>query len=193
MFYNPNPTLKPEESTGWDIGFDQVIVPDRATLGVTYFNNDFTNLFVYDFLIPGIVNTGKASSEGVEVALNLTPVKDVVIDIAYTWLEATNDSAGVQLIRRPRHVFSGDIAWQATKEWLVGAGLNFSSRRYDGPSKTPVRVEDYTTVRLFTQYQVTKDITVKFRVENLLDEEYQEVRNYPSLPLAAYGTVVWHF
>lgn len=193
VFYNPNPTLKPEESTGWDIGFDQVIFPDRATLGVTYFNNDFTNLFVYDFTIPGILNTGKASSEGVEVALNLTPVKDVVIDIAYTWLEANNDSAGVQLIRRPRHVFSGDVAWQATKEWLVGAGLNFSSRRYDGSSTAPVRVEDYTTVRLFTQYQVTKDITVKFRVENLLDEEYQEVRNYPSLPLAAYGTVVWHF
>ncbi|MFA6960995.1 MAG: TonB-dependent receptor [Opitutaceae bacterium] len=192
-FYNANPSLQPEESKGWDAGFDQEIWKDRATLGVTYFHNDFTNLFVYDFTIPGIVNTGSATSEGVEFSLNLTPVEGVKTRLAYTWLEATNDTVGVPLTRRPRHVFDAETSWQATQAWLVGAGVHFAARRYDGSTTAPVRVEDYTTVRLFNQYQVTKAVLVKARVENLLDEKYSEISGYPSLPLAVYGSVEWRF
>ncbi|MCC5025488.1 MAG: TonB-dependent receptor [Candidatus Synoicihabitans palmerolidicus] len=75
-FYNPNPTLLPEESKGWDLGFDQTLVGDRLVLGVTYFENRFRNLFTYDFSIPGIINTGKATSRGLETALALTPMTE---------------------------------------------------------------------------------------------------------------------
>ncbi|HEY9249834.1 MAG TPA: TonB-dependent receptor, partial [Rariglobus sp.] len=192
-FYNANPSLKPEESEGWDVGFDQVVWKNRATIGLTYFHNDFTNLFIYDFTIPGVVNAGKATSEGVELALNLTPVDNVKARLAYTWLEATNDTAGVPLTRRPRHVLDAETSWQATPVWLVGAGLHFAARRYDGSTTAPVRVEDYTTVRVFTQYQVARNTLAKVRVENLLDENYSDVLGYPALPLAVYGSVEWRF
>lgn len=192
-WYNPNPGIQPEESKGWDLGFDQVLARDVATLGVTYFRNRFTNLFTYDFTVPGILNTGRASSEGVETALRLTPHADVTVDIAHTYLKATNDVLDVPLVRRPRHVFDAQAAWQATQPWLVGAGVRFASRRFDGSTSAPDRVEDYTTVRLFTHYEVAEGVLLKLRVENLLDENYAEVRGYPSLPLAVYGGVEWRF
>jgi vitamin B12 transporter len=192
-FYTANPSLRPEESKGWDAGIDQELVPGVASAGVTYFNNTFTNLFVYDFSVPGILNVGRASARGVETELRLTPRPAVSIDLAYTYLEATNDTRGVPLVRRPRHVLDAEAGWQATPLWRVGGGVRFAARRFDGSANTPVRVEDYTTVRLFTQYQFPRGVLAKLRVENLLDERYAEIRNYPSLPVAVYGGVEWRF
>lgn len=39
-----NPNLKPELSTGYDIGFEQPLWDKRALVGATYFNNDLTDL-----------------------------------------------------------------------------------------------------------------------------------------------------
>ena len=39
-----NPNLRPEESKGWDAGFEQPIAGDRFRFGATYFHNDITNL-----------------------------------------------------------------------------------------------------------------------------------------------------
>jgi vitamin B12 transporter len=39
-----NPNLKPESSTGYDIGFEQPLWDKRALVGATYFNNDLTDL-----------------------------------------------------------------------------------------------------------------------------------------------------
>lgn len=192
-FYNANPTLRPEKSKGWDVGFDQPFWEHRANVGVTYFNNRFRDLFIYDFMIPGIVNTGKASASGLEFAFDLTPVKTVHFDLAYTYLDARNDTNNRPLIRRPRHMFDAQVTWQASSAWLVGAGLHFAAARFDGSTTNPVRAEDYTTVRVFTQYQLPQNLTLKLRVENLLDEKYAEVRGYPSLPLGIFGSIDWRF
>ena len=55
------------------------------------------------------------------------------------------------------------------------------------------RIEDFTTVRLFGSYAIARDLRLKLRVENALDEAYEEVLGYPSLPLGVYGQVEWHF
>ena len=192
-FYNANPTLQPEKSKGWDVGVDQSLWTNRANVGVTYFNNRFRNLFIYDFLIPGIVNTGKASASGLEFAFDVTPVKGVRFDLSYTYLDAQNDTNNRPLIRRPRHLFDTQATWQATPAWLIGAGVRFASGRFDDSTTAPVRVEDYTTVRLFAQYQLPQNLVLKLRVENLLDEKYAEVRGYPSLPLGVFGSIDWRF
>ncbi len=64
-----NPNLKPEESTGYDAGFEQPI-GDRFRFGATYFHNDITNLIntVSDptTFRSTYVNIGRAQTEGVE-------------------------------------------------------------------------------------------------------------------------------
>ena len=44
-----NPNLLPEESLGYDAGFEQPFFNDRVRFGATYFHNDITNL----------INTGR--------------------------------------------------------------------------------------------------------------------------------------
>ena len=47
--------------------------------------------------------------------------------------------------------------------------------------------------RIYAAWQVTPRLTVKARLENLLDESYEEVNGYPALGFGAFGGVEWKF
>lgn len=192
-FYSPNPTIKPEESRGWDVGFDQALPGDRATASVTYFENRFRNLFTYEFSIPGIINTGLASSRGVETSVRFAPVNGISGNVSYTYLDADNDSKGVPLTRRPRHRISTQINWQVTESWLIGSGASYAGKRFDGSSSNPTEMPDYMVVRFFTHYDFGNGVRAKLRVENAFDKDYEAVRGYPSLPMAIHGGIEWRF
>jgi vitamin B12 transporter len=189
-----NPDLKPEKSRGWDVGIDQSLLAGRVTLAATYFQNKFRNLFEWQYVdyvtYQGkTVNRAKATTNGVEFAASARITDTVKTRLTYTYLEATNDVDHVRLARRPRHTLDGEVSVQVLKPWLAGAGVHFVADRADGA----LTLEDYTTVRLFTSYALRPDLTLKARVENLLDERYAEVAGYPALPVAAYGSVEWRF
>ncbi|WP_163220154.1 TonB-dependent receptor domain-containing protein, partial [Citrobacter freundii] len=37
-----NPNLRPEKSTGYDVGFEQPVFNNKVRFGATYFHNDIT-------------------------------------------------------------------------------------------------------------------------------------------------------
>jgi vitamin B12 transporter len=189
----PNPNLKPEKSRGWDVGIDQKLC-ENAQLELTYFENRFRNLFEWEYVdfvtYQGrTANRAKAKTNGVEVALRARVSDKVQTRLSYTYLEAKDSGTDKRLARRPRHVLDADLTVQPISVWTVGAGLHAVSDRVErsGP------IEDYTTVRVFTSYAVRKDLTLKLRVENALDEQYEEVLGYASLPRAIFGSAEWRF
>lgn len=190
----PSPGLLPEKSHGWDAGVDQDFLSGAATASVTYFKNEFSNLFEYETVdwttYEGrVVNRAHASTEGVEVALVGRPTTAVTARAAYTYLEARNDDTGARLTRRPRHVGDLEVTARVTKAWIIGAGAHLVASRLEGA--TPI--EDYTTVRVFTSYAVRPELVLKLRVENAFDEHYEEVFGYPALPRGVFGSVEWRF
>jgi vitamin B12 transporter len=189
-----NPDLKPEKSRGWDVGIDQELLNGRTTVTLTYFQNKFRDLFEWEYLdyvtYEGhIVNRSRATTAGIELATTARLTDAVKTRLAYTYLEADNDGDHTRLIRRPRHAFDGDLQFQATKAWLVGAGLHLVADRIDGG----VAMEDYTTVRLFSSFALRENVRLKLRVENALNEHYEETFGYPALPIAVYGGAEWRF
>jgi vitamin B12 transporter len=195
-----NPDLVPEKSHGWDVGFDQEIIGEALTTSITYFHNRFTNLFQWEYTKDvkyqgKIVNIGRATTSGVEFALASKINDQLAARIAYTYLDATDDAAGVRLIRRPRHVVDSEVRFQPTKQWIFGAGLHIVADREDFNYSLyqQLHAEDYTTVRLFTSYALTKNLQVKARLENALNESYSEVIGYPALPRAVFCSVEWKF
>ncbi len=54
-----NPNLRPEESLGYDAGFEQPL-GDRVLVGATYYRNDFTNLINTNARFTSNENVGKA-------------------------------------------------------------------------------------------------------------------------------------
>jgi vitamin B12 transporter len=190
----PSPGLRPEKSRGWDFGIDQEFADGKATASVTYFRNEFRNLFEYetvDFTTYAgrTVNRAKASSEGVEFALTAQIGERITTRGSYTYLEAHNDISGARLIRRPRHTGDLEVTAQATPQWILGAGAHLVFDRLDSAGP----IENYTSARLFTSYAIRSDLILKLRAENALDEAYEEVFGYPALSRGIFGSVEWRF
>jgi vitamin B12 transporter len=53
--------------------------------------------------------------------------------------------------------------------------------------------EDYAVVRLYGAWQITPRLGLKARLENLLDERYEEVNGYPALGRGAFAAIEWGF
>jgi vitamin B12 transporter len=190
----PNPELQAEKSRGWDVGVDHAFRDGTLAVGATYFHNTFRNLFEWETVdwttYEGrIVNRARARTEGLELALQLAPVHGLQTRLAYTYLEARDESNRTRLIRRPRHVLDAEVRTAPTTAWTLGVGARVVADRVEGGAA----VEDFTTVRVFTSYAVRSDLLVKLRVENALDERYEEVLGYASLPRGAFGSIEWRF
>lgn len=194
-----NPDLKAEKSNGWDLGVDQKLCGDVLTASVTYFHTRYRDriVYVYDSTTwtGQMQNVDRSTAEGVETALAATLAQNVTARVAYTYLEAKNTETDVRLQRQPRHTVDAEVTWQPLDAWTLGAGLRIVADRldYTPENYTLHRIEDYTTVRLFTRYEVRKNLFLKLRVENALNEKYDEAGGYDALPFRTFGGIEYRF
>jgi vitamin B12 transporter len=196
-FYVGNPGLRPERMRGWDAGVDYYLADDRGTLGVTWFENRFRDLIIFDFgVFPGTTaNVERARTRGLEVKSDLVLPGDATLRLAYTFLEADNLSQDKRLLRRPRHSASLDLGRAFGARFSAGAGLRWIAQREDVHAATFLDIdgEDYTVMRAYAAWQVGDRLTLRARVENLLDERYEDVHGFPQPGLGAYAGVEWRF
>jgi len=190
---NSNPNLKPEESFGWDAGFEQPLVKKTLRFGATFFHNDFNQL-INDF---PPVNVDRARTLGVETFATWSPLTNLTFRAAYTWLDATDLGTGLRLIRRPEHHGSVGLNWKILPSLSANAGALFVGRRPDSNFDTfpTARVElpAYTKLDLGLRWNVCKNLELYGRAENLLDQKYEDVFGYPALGRFVAAGVVAKF
>jgi vitamin B12 transporter len=195
-YYVGNPNLRAERARGWDAGADWFLADQKGMLSATWFDSRIRDLIAYDFAaFPGTVkNIGRARTRGAEVAGKFVLPGAVEVRLAYTYLEADDLTAGTRLLRRPRNSGSLDL-WRDFGAFNLGAGLVFSRDKLDVDAATfaTIRGEDYAVVRAYGAWQATKNVALKVRLENLLDEKYAQVNGYPQLGFGAFAGVEWKF
>lgn len=195
-FYVGNPDLEAEEARGWDAGVDYFFADKKGMLGVTWFDTKISNLIAFDFAaFPSTVNNvGRARTRGLEVSGRFTLPGAVEVRLAYAHLEADDVAAGTRLLRRPRNSGSLDL-WKSFGALSAGAGVVVVSDRMDVDAATFATIagEDYTVARVYGAWQLNDRVTFKARVENLLDEKYEQVHGYPQLGFGAFAGVEWKF
>ncbi len=184
-----NAALRPEKSTGWEVGLDQQL-GDSASLAVTWFDSTLEGEIFTTFPAPAFIatpanRTTQSDQRGVEVALNARIADQWSLDAAYSYLDAEEN--GVEEVRRPDHIASMALNWTAPGD-AASATLVV---RYNGetpdvafidPSFRPVRVtlDDYTLVNFNAQVKLTDSLNAFARVENLLGERYEQVFSFVS-------------
>ena len=201
--YVGNPDLQPEKVRGWDAGLDYTLPNQRGVLSATYFHNDYKNLIDGFVFVPGSPgyftsqNVGEAESQGVELAAKLRLTGTLVATGTYTYLEAKDSTTGVRLLRRPRHAATLDVWNDFGRGFSAGVGATFAADAVDIDSASPIGArtdgEDYIVTRVYAAWAVTDRLTLKARVENLLDEEYEVVNGFPALGIGAYAGAEWRF
>ncbi|MBI1403490.1 MAG: TonB-dependent receptor [Porphyrobacter sp.] len=184
-----NAALRPEKSTGWEAGLDQQF-GDAARLSVTYFDSTlrgeiFTAYPPPTFIATPANRTATSTRRGVEVALTAQLARAWSLDAAYSYLDAKEN--GVEEVRRPRHIASGALTWDAPgKAASASLVVRYNGRARDDaftdPSFVPVRVtlDAYTLVNLNARARLTDSLDAFARVDNLLGERYEQVFSFVS-------------
>jgi vitamin B12 transporter len=185
-----NPDLQPEESEGYDFGFEQPLCDDRFRFGITYFHNDITNLIGANPSFTSLINVGQATTEGVEAFASaaITPRFNVRAD--YTYTDARDDTTGLELLRRPRHKASLAATWLPIDRLSISATLLYVGSQVDGNRSFSIQrldAPDYYLVNLAADYDCGHGVTVFARIDNLLDRRYENPTGFQRPGFAAYA------
>jgi len=196
-FYVGNPDLQPEEARGWDIGLDAWLAAGRGTLALTYFETEYDDLIIFDFgAFPGTTaNVERALMRGVEASGQWTLAAGTELRFNYTYLDATNQTNGTRLLRRPRHAGGLDLWHDFGNGFDAGIGLSMVADREDVHAATfgTIDAENYVVARVYAAWQVSPAVKVRARVENAFDESYEQVHGFPQPGLGAYAGAEWSF
>jgi vitamin B12 transporter len=186
-----NPALKPERSEGWNAGvrFGRW---HGLTLELGYFaaklEDEIVDVFDPGTFLSSAANaTGKSRRQGVEARLELARYWRALprLFVTYSYLDAEERQVAgglaVREVRRPRHRAGlgaqgevGRLGWGATLAY-VGPRRDMN---FDVAPAQSVRLGAYWLGSLQVRLRISKEIEGFARVENALDERYQDVFGY---------------
>ena len=197
-----NPDLRPERSFSWEGGIEHTVPGTSLSLAVTYFDQRFRDLVVYDFTrAPNYVNIAAAQATGAEVAVDWTVRSGVVASLAYTYLDTRvldgggdpTFETGKRLIRRPANTATVRLASRLGRRGTATLGARLVGDRDDLDFSTypaaRVTLHPYTRVQAAVEYALLQGrggagapgLTLLAQGENLLADPGREIANFPVL------------
>jgi vitamin B12 transporter len=195
-FNLPNPSLRPEQSTGWDVGVEQRWLDGMIVTDATYFESRFTDKIE---LVPGpggfpyiyVNGAGVAHRQGVELSGTFKPASWLTLTGTYTYTHARN-SAGSPEVRRPPHSASFNaMARLPDDKTRLTFGVTYNSVRKDyvfTPTSTVLGdLPSATILRGQISHDLTPMLTAFVRAENIFNVRYEEVYSYRAPGFAIYG------
>lgn len=189
-----NPNLRPEESFGWDVGFEQPLADDRVRVGATYFDNDLRNLIQTAQVGPisTNVNVGRASAYGVEAFVGFVFSDALQAQVTYTNTSTKDEIRQQELLRRPRHKVATTVDWTPIDHLTISATAIVIGPQVDGDRSFTIsrlRTDPYAVVNVAANYQATDHLNVFARVDNLFDRRYEDPTGFLRPGLSAYAGI----
>ena len=185
-----NPNLMPEEAEAWEVGVS-ALPNEIINFRVTYFDTKYTNLIEWSG--SSTANVGIARTKGVESSIEAV-LGNYSSRFSFSYLDAVNSNTDQRLLRRPR-ILGNFVVQHANDFSTLGLGLKFVQdvMDIDGGNFSTIEGDDYAIVRLFGDYKISEEIKLFGRIENLMDEGYEEVDGYPALGRGVYAGLGFSF
>ncbi len=191
-FFEGNPDLQPEKSISIDVGIDQRFLDDRLVLSGGYFWNRFRNLVTVDISASPItlVNIGQAMTKGWEFGFKAELMKGLEARGQYTLTLARDLTTTRRLPRWPVDQASASLSYQPIDPVRVNVDYRFVGARNDDASNTPSRRQgSFGVVNLSATYEMTKEVEVFGRVDNLFDQDYEEILFFGTPIRSVFGGI----
>lgn len=166
-----NLNIKPETSKNIEAGISGKV--DHGEWQFNAFQTDITNLISY--VNPKFENVDEARIKGLEASVK-TIIAGWQTQANVSWLSPKDAKTGKLLRRRSEQHFSLSLD-RIINQWGIGASIIAKSERYDGTNETN-RLPGYTLLNLRSSYKINKKWSVNAKIDNVLEEEYQTLRNY---------------
>jgi vitamin B12 transporter len=191
-----NPNLKPEESVGYDFGFEQPLFNDRVRFGSTYFHNDITNLIQFVFVPATFTSTndniGKAITEGTESFVSARITDRIRVRADYTFTRTVDAIRGLELLRRPKEKWSASVIWNPIDPLTLSATVLHTGSFVDVSRDFSIQrllAPGYTVVNVAADYVINDQLKIFGRVDNLFNAHYQSPTGFLQPGLGIYGGI----
>ncbi|WP_295982146.1 TonB-dependent receptor [uncultured Variovorax sp.] len=186
-------TLKPESSRNLELGLQYT---EGATqLGVVAYANRVQNLIVFDGSAKGCASsfgcyssTARARYQGVTLS-GSHRIGDVTLRGSLDFQDPRDLATHNLLARRAQRHATLGADWRIAG-WTLGAEVQTSSRRYDDAANS-VKLGGYSVLNLSATTQLTRDINLVARVDNVGNKDYQFARLYANAGRTAYVGLKW--
>ncbi|MBN2321056.1 MAG: TonB-dependent receptor [Acidobacteria bacterium] len=181
-----DPDLEPEESTGWDFGLEQSLYENRVTLGATVFHNELDNMIDYDYATWSYGNIARADTKGIEVFGSAQAAANLDLRLNYTYTKTKDITTGEPLLRRAGNKFNFILNYGFLEKGNVNLEIVYVGERDDIYG---TKMDGYVLFNPAFSCQVTENIEMFGRFENLFDRDYVEVAGYGTSGISVYGGI----
>lgn len=179
--------LKEEVSTGFEYGIEYSY-GTLLTLEAIVFDQEIEDAIVFDLTsFSGYLqDRGTSYSEGVELIADVNLTRTVSLNANLTFND-TERPNGLNRLRRPERLGNLGISYRSRDERL-SLNLFYRSAKdaIDEQFGAVRTLDDYQVVDASASYQLSDGVQLFARIENGLDEEYQEVLDFRAPDRASY-------
>ena len=190
----PNASLKPETTDTWELGMKKK-VGNKTEIHTDVFyakTSDTIDLIPtgetetisgIDYTVKKYMNVGDSKTHGFEISINQHHSEAWTSYINYTWQTGKINSLDTNTNQMkeknnddiPRHLLHLGTTYNKDA-WTVNLdGMFISDRTEEGMKSGHFKARDaYFLLNLNTNYQFTKNFSMQFSIENLLDREYYD-------------------
>lgn len=183
--FGGNPELKPEESKSAEVGLDAMLGANTS-LQFALFKTEIDNLIVGAFA--GAQNVDESDIQGAELQFQ-SQLEAWTLQASGTWQQARKAN-GEALLRRPDRKANLRIQ----RNWdSVNAAIEVvaASEHRDFIGNNQGDVPGYALVNLQANYQISKQLKLNLRGENLGDVFYQTAFGFNNPGRSGYLTIKW--
>lgn len=182
---SPFPVLTPETAESVEAALGWRSSDRRLSARVTVYRLEVQDQITYVFnpstFDSVYVNVAETRTDGLELEGQADLGGGFELNLAYAWADAINPATGARLLRVPEKAGSATLAWTADR---VSAALTLRAEG-DQPDAGGVR-EAFITANLNLAFQLTRQVALTARMENLADVHYQQVLGYGEPGRSAY-------
>jgi vitamin B12 transporter len=189
--YPGNPDLVAEEARNYEVGFSHNDHTRRHAMNISLFFTEFKNLIdaPWGKIPKNILNS---ESFGIEFSTQNQVTERLSLSSSVTYLRSNQQGLDDKkdFLRRRPEFFGSVTAEYELKKIILGTQMNF---RNNAKEDETTEMDDYATFRLLGNYEISDHLVFNARVENLFDENYEEVVDYPALGRAIHAGFTYNF
>jgi vitamin B12 transporter len=176
-----NTGLKAEYSDAYDVGMTYGFADGDALLSATYFDQNTQDLINFSFAVGGYENIAEVDSNGVELEFSYAFSDAWTVTTNLTYLDS-EDGSGDEQVRLPEITADLALSWKPSE--AIRSSLVVIYNDEEGDSRGTV--DSWTRADLSASYQLSKNIELFARIENLFDEDYQQIFGYGTPERSGY-------
>jgi iron complex outermembrane receptor protein/vitamin B12 transporter len=178
-----NPALRPEHSTGAEVGVSQPLWGRTLEVSATAFWNRFDDLIDFSAEAFRLVNRSRVRTQGLEVGLTWAPWRTGHVDATLTYLDTDIRGSPEPLRNRPRWAGGLGVSWQS-EALGVGARATWVGRRPDTdfliPPSGRTAADGFVKVDAAVSLRLSRQVRAFLAVDNLFGQAYEETLGFPA-------------